>query len=201
MAEYGRNISVRLINSIMLSEREFNTVLGTITYAWGQRDFIGALDKIEAVIGEVTPEMQAHCLLFRGMIKRDKGLPPEAHEDWLTAIPYSRAGSFVRCCLEYEIGKSFEKAVQIDDARVYYQSAIRTCAYGDEFAGNKPLTAFLRLNNGRIPSEDKAIVAAAVKKSWRVLELPGEPDLNNLSNAVTKLAEGFSDKVRQAKEG
>lgn len=185
----------------MLNEIEFNRVIGEIIFAWAHRDFIGALAKIDAVIDEITPEMKAHCLLFSGNIKDDQGLSSEARRDWLAAIPYCRAGSFDRHRLEYEIGRSYEKAALRNDALAFYRSAIQTCATGDEFAGNKALSAFLALNTGWISSEDEATVAAAIEKSWRVLELPGEPDLKNLPNAVTKLAEGFSDKVRQGKEG
>ena len=201
MAAYGRNINVRLGNATMLNEIEFNEVVGKIRVAWAHRDFAGALAEIEAVNGNVTPEMTSHCLLLSGNIKEDQGLSVDARQDWLAAIPHSRGGSFGRHCLEYQIGRSYENAGQRADAQAFYRSAIQTCAYGDEFAGNQSLSAYLTLNDGQILSEDQDDVAAAIVKSWRVLELSGEPDLNDFSGAVIKLVEGLSEKVRKIKEG
>jgi hypothetical protein len=186
--------------TMMLNEFEFNRVVGRIRTAWAHRDFNGALGEIEAVIDEVTPDMKAHCLLLRGSIMNDQGLSTDARLDWIDAIQYSRAGSFTRHCLEYEVGKSFENEDSVDNARIYYRSAIQTCAHGDEFAGNKALSAFLTLNGGSIPVEDNTIVTAAVEKSWRILELPGDPDFTDLADSVIRLAEGFSDKLRRIKE-
>lgn len=185
----------------MMNEIEFNRVVGEIRFTWAHGDFVGAAARIEAVINELTPEMRAHCLLLKGQMMDDQGSASDARRDWLTAIPYSRAGSFGRYCLEYEVGSSYEKSALRLEAIGFYRSAIQTCADGDEFSCNKALSAFLTLNHGQIPSEDEMLVAAAVEKSWRVLELEGHPDLSDLSKAVAALADGFSDKVRRAKEG
>lgn len=72
--------------------------------------------------------------------------------------------------------------------------------YGDEFAGSKQLGAYLALNNGRILEGDKTMIIAAVKKSWRVLELPGEPNIAKLPDAITKLGQGISEKLRRIAE-
>ena len=126
----------------MLSNKEFNKALGNITFVWGQRDLVGALIKLDELIPNVTPEMKAHCLLFKGTILKEQELPSDARQEWLRAIPYSRSGSFVRACLEYEIGESFRNENLVDEARIYYRSAIETCTSGDEFSGNKSLSAF-----------------------------------------------------------
>lgn len=184
----------------MLSDKEFNAALGAITFSWGQGDLAQALVEIDELISNVTPEMKAHCLLFKGTIMKEQGLLKTARHEWRRAIPDSRTGSFVRACLEYEIGVSFENASLVNEARTYYRSAIETCAYGDEFSGNKQLGAYLAINNGQILPGDEAAIIAALKKSWRVLELSGEPDLTDLADSIVKLSEGFSEKVRRIKE-
>ena len=187
------------IKSKILNDKEFNEALGTITNSWGRRDIDSAFAKIDELMPKVTPEMKAQCLLFKGTIRKDQGLT-EARKEWLEALPISRTGSFVRACLEYEIGVSFETENRFAEARNYYRLAIETCAIGDEFSGNKQLEAYLALNRSKILPGDKAIISAALSKSWRVLELPGEPDLTGPVNSIMKLCEGFSEQVRRTKE-
>lgn len=198
-AAYGRSTNA-LLPRIMLDNKEFNEALGEVTTAWGRQDLIGALEQLDELILRVTSEMQAQCLLFKGRIMKDQGLDLDARKEWLQAIPRSRSGSFVRACLEYETGMSFEKENLVEDARKYYQSAIETCAIGDEFSGNKQLGAYLALNDGKIMPGDESIIEAALVKSWRVLELPGEPSSANLPDSITRLCEGFSEMIRRIRE-
>ncbi|MDI1241820.1 MAG: hypothetical protein PSX80_07855 [bacterium] len=176
----------------MLSDKEFNEVLGTALAAWSQGNLGGALVKIDELIPASSPEQEAHCLLLKGSImKDDRRLLIKAREEWLRAIPKSRPGSFIRACIEYEIGGSFEIENLIEQARSYYQLAINTCATGDEFSGQKQLGAYLGINNGSILQSDEAMVRAALKKSWRVLELPGEPDLSNPQRRLLNYVKAF----------
>jgi len=184
----------------MQDQDQFDKVLEEVTIAWGQGNHSEGIALLDDVILRVENTMKGQCLLLRGMIKTDLGFHKDAREGWMAAIPYSSEGSFLRACLEYETGVSFENENCTNEALSYYRSAIETCAYGDEFAGTKQLGAYLALNNGRILEGDKTMIMAAVKKTWRVLELPGEPNIAKLPDAITKLGQGISEKLRRIAE-
>ena len=59
----------------------------------------------------------------------------------------------------------------------------------NQFAGSKALAGYLRIAEGKIEPADEAVVACVVEKSWRVLELPGEPDANDWATSAAKLVE------------
>ncbi|MCC7306234.1 MAG: hypothetical protein IT173_01610 [Acidobacteria bacterium] len=184
----------------MQDQDKFDKVLEEVTFAWGQGNHSEGIALLDDVLLRVKNTMKGQCLLLRGMIKTDLGFHKDARKDWMAAIPYSSEGSFLRACLEYETGVSFENENRTNEALYYYRSAIDTCAYGNEFAGTKQLCAYLALNNGRILEGDEAMIMAAVTKSWRVLELFGEPNIAELPDAITKLGQGSSEKLRRIAE-
>lgn len=181
----------------MISEEEFDEIFAKITLMWNRREFAEALSKLEEVCQHATPEKKAQCLLYSGMIQQDQGLLEGARRAWLEAIPLSDEGTYLRCSLQNNIGKSLESEGRSEDAITWYRAAVQTCANGDEFAANNALNALIELNGGRVSKEDESAVAAALKKSWRVLELPGTPNLSNLPEAVKQLSEGFSNRFNE----
>lgn len=184
----------------MLSENEFNKFVEEIRFDWAQRHFTDALAKIESVMDRLTPQMKARCLLLRGEMKDEQGLPDDAREDWLTAIDYSIEGSYLRYLLEYEIGNSFQRAALLDKALLRYHKALESCANGDFFSGSSAAAAFLALNGGQIPVKYRSMIATVVEKSWAVLELPGNPQLRDLPQAIVSLIAGRDEKIRKIKE-
>lgn len=86
------------------------------------------------------------------------------------------------------MGDACEEAKLQDEALTWYRHALNTCAQGDEFSENVALTAFLRLTGGNIPPADHNLLASVVRKSWRVLELAGSPNQNNLPECIRVLS-------------
>jgi hypothetical protein len=148
------------------------------------------------VLREGSAEIKGQCLLFRGMIKDDQG-ELDAKQDWLNALAYARAGTFLRHNLESNIGKVCETLGLREEAASWYRAALNTCSRGNEFSGHPALTALLKLSGGQISAEDKAMFRSVSEKSWRVLQLLGTPDLNDLVGTVSKLAEGFQKSVEE----
>ena len=181
-----------------MTNAESSNLLQRVTLNWAQQNFDEAFSDIRTVIEEGSLEMQVSALLLSGMINDDLGNIFEARSDWQSAIPLSTEGSFAKYSLQSNIGESYAKEGEFEKAIGWFRNAIETCAGGDEFSGEKALSAFQALNNG-IPEKDARIVALAIEKSWRVLELPGFPDLSNLSGAILGLAQEFENIVKQTK--
>lgn len=184
----------------MMNQDEFDGLMGSITGAWAQRDFESAFSQLEAIVKRGSAEMKANALLFSGMIKESNKQLLDARQDWLEGIPHSPQGSFVRYNLQQNIGRSFENENSFAEAHKWYRAAIQTCANGGEFSGEKALVAYLSLHDGQIKDEDRNIFSVAVEKSWRILELPGRPSLDDLPKAVDKLTEHFETLVRDIVE-
>ena len=184
----------------MLTKETFNKKLEEITFLWNRKDFDGALGVVDDIVLNGDPKMQAQGQFFGGMILKDKGLPENARQFWLDAIPKATNQSYILYLLQYNIGFSFQDEGLTEKAAFWYRSALQTCVTGDEFSGDQALTSLLLLLGGQIPKDDEALVIDAIEKSWRVLELPGMSDLTDIPNAIAKLNEGFSNLLAKTLE-
>ena len=184
----------------MLTQSEFDQALQRITLAWSKGDLTSAFSEIDMVLWEGSADMKGQCLLFRGMIKEDQGELEDAKQDWLNALAYPRAGTFLRYNLESNIGQVCETLGLREEAVRWYWTALSTCSQGDEFSGHRALVALVTLSGGQVPSGDNLLFASVSKKSWRVLQLPGVPDLKDLVGTVLKLAEGFQNLAEKVKQ-
>lgn len=179
----------------MLTEREFARMTEKIRGAWRKGELDTALAGIEKVLEEGTPDMKAESLLDRGRIKQSMGALAAARQDWTEGLRYARPGTYLRFCLEQSVGEGLEREGLLGEALGWYKRALQTCSSGDEFAGRRALTAYLRLKDGNVEPGDDALLASVVVKSWRVLELPGTPGLENLRSATEELTAAFSKRV------
>jgi len=178
----------------MLTDDEFDDIRQKATVAWHRGDIARALAEIEKVLGEGTSDMKGECLLYRGMMRQSGEPLSEARQDWSEALQYAGEGTFLRFQLEQHVGDSLEREGLFQEAFAWYRKALKTCSEGEEFSGHQILSAYLRLN-GRIDPGDEPLIASVAVKSWRVLELPGAPDLSYLRSAIEELAVTVSNRV------
>lgn len=195
----GQLINVRSKKS-MLSRTEFNQALQRLSAARSKGDLTNAFSEIEMILREGNDEMKGESLLYGGEIKAGQGGLVDAKQDWLSGLDYASPGTFLRYCLERNIGRVCETLGLPDEAIVWHRKAATTCYRGAEFSGLQALTALLALNGGQVPPEDNMLFGSVIEKSWRVLQLPGAPDLNDLAGSVSKLAEGFRNLVEETKK-
>jgi tetratricopeptide (TPR) repeat protein len=179
----------------MLTEREFNEVQQRITGAWHRGQLDEAFAEIERVLAGGLPKMKAQCLLYRGMMRQGAGALTDARHDWMQALRYARRATYLRFQLEHHIGEALEQEGQPAEALSHYRKALKTCSDGGEFSGHQTLTAYLRLKGGEIDAGDEALLASVAAKSWRVLELPGAPNLEDLTATVAALSDAFSHRA------
>jgi len=181
----------------MLTRDEFHAAEQRITSAWHKGDYSDAHAEIGKILRHGSAEMKAEALYLSGLIKQDTANLDEAQQDWTKALTYSASGTFLQQNLEYEIGHVLEQKGCPDQALDWYRLALHTCAVGDEFAADSVLAAFLRINGEDISEPDRTVIEVAVRKSWRVLEVPGDPDLTDLPRTITRLSEHLSKSVEQ----
>jgi tetratricopeptide (TPR) repeat protein len=154
--------------------------------------------EIDAVLREGTPEMKGQCLFYRGMIRQSQGSLESAKEDWLDALRFAQEGTFLRYEFEHNIGKACEESGELEEARSWYRTALKTCSTGEGFSGHRTLTAFIWLSDGPITPDDNVLLASAIQKSWRVLELSAEPDLIDLAASISALTTRFDEMIADA---
>ena len=150
---------------------------------------------LDLVLMQGSSEMKGKCLFYQGLISEEKGNTAEARQSWTKALAYAPEGSFLRFQLELNLGNTSEQQARRDEALDWLRKALETCCRGDEFAGIEALTGYLKLNGGRIRAEDESLIACVCVKSWRVLELVGQPESNDWSVTATRLADELERKV------
>jgi hypothetical protein len=176
----------------MMTESEYDDIRRRVVVAWHEGDFDAASAGVEEVLGGGgTAEMKAECLLYRGMMRQGAGASAEARRDWAEALPHADEGTFLRFQLEQSMA----------EALGWCRRALQTCSGGDEFSGRQALVAYLRLGGGVVAPEDETLVASVVVKSWRVLELPGAPNVGDLPSAIRELTEAFATRVEEIVRG
>lgn len=181
----------------MLTTAEFHDALRRMMIGWRQDNSADAVAAVNLVLSQGSLEMKAKFLFYQGTIKEEKGDPEAAWNSWSDGLQYARDGSFVRFQLELMLGNVCERQGRAREALEWFRKALETCCSGDEFAGNKALSGYLRLTNGKPQPEDESIIACVAQKSWRVLELPGAPDANDWTITVARLEEELQNKAEE----
>ena len=185
----------------MLENNRSNKKLQEVIRLWSRKDLMGAAEIIEEILLEGSPKVRAEALLFYGMVNQDQGLSEDARALWVDGLAQAGEGTFLKYLLQYNIGSSYQREGKFKNSLSWYRAAIQTCVSGDEFSCDQTLTSLLSLFEGEIPAKEKPQVTKAVEKSWNVLELPGSPDLTDLSLSIRMLNEGFSKLLADTIEG
>src|SRR5215217_434520 len=180
----------------MLTIQEFHEALRRLMIAW-RDDSDDAVAALDLILSQGDSDMKATCLFYQGSMNEGKGALEVAWQSWSNGLQYAREGSFVRFELELSLGRICEDQAKPEEALQWFKKALQTCCQGDEFAGVKALTGYLRLNDGRIEPGDEALFACVVEKSWRVLELAGGPDAHDWAAASARLAGELQSRAEQ----
>jgi tetratricopeptide (TPR) repeat protein len=193
-------MSNRLLKN-MLGKKDFNKLLGKMTALWHRRDFDNAKEILQRIILHGDVDMQSQALLYRGMIKQDEGLLADARQDWLDAKSLANEGTFTLYLIQHNLGASYQRENLDEDAISWYRLALQTCIEANDFSCDQTLSSFLSVSHGDIPKDDEMRVIAAVETSWRVLGLPGLPNLTSLPFAINSLDEGFKRLLAETENG
>ena len=184
----------------MLTRKKFHEALRRMMVAW-QDNSADAVAALDLILSQGDSDMKATCLFYQGSMNEGKGDLEAAWQSWSNGLQYAREGSFVRFQLELSLGNICEHQGKPEEALEWFKKALQTCCQGDEFAGVKAVTGYLRLNDGKIEPGDEALIACVVEKAWRVLELAGTPDANDWAAAAARVAGELQSRAEQIIDG
>ena len=168
---------------------EFHQLMGMLTKAWHDRRVLDAFSIVDEVLDRGAPKMKVQALLFRGMIKEDEADLPGAMRDWLQLLDFG-VDSFVSHQAQCLLGKANEHLGLSSEATAWYWAALVTCQKCGEFSGVDALRGFWKYRGDEITDEERAVLCAVVAQSWRVHELTGLPNLDDLGLTIASLENG-----------
>lgn len=177
----------------MMTPDEWNAAERGIVRAWTTGAVSQALQEIERVLEQGNDEQRGRALMYRGSIREEASDWHAAKDDFMQAAGLQASGSYVRYTTELSAGHASQKAGDTQEALTWYRAALLTCAQTDEpFSGATATQALLTLAPELSPS-DRELARAVTVKSWRVLSLPGQPNLDDLAGATEILMQRASD--------
>lgn len=164
-----------------------------IVGAWTTGAVADALEQIESVLERGDDEQRARALVYRGSIQEEATNWKAAKDDFVQAAGLFRPGTYARYTAELSVGGALEKAGEKQEALQWYRAALLTCAQADElFSGATATKALLALASELSPS-DRELTRTVTAKSWHVLNLPNEPNLDDLAGTTELLIQRASN--------
>jgi tetratricopeptide (TPR) repeat protein len=177
----------------MISPDEWDEVERRIVRAWSSGAVTDALRQIESVLELGDDEQRARALVYRGSIQEEAANWRAAKDDFVQAAGLFRPGAYARYTAELSVGGTLKRAGEIQEALKWYRAALLTCAQADEpFSGATATKALLALAPELSPS-DRELARTVTAKSWHVLNLPNQPNLDDLAGTTEILMQRASD--------
>lgn len=130
-----------------------------------------------------APE-SAQALALRAHILSGVGRQTEALEAAVAARSLLTPVSYERHTIELLAGVAAEGLGDAKSARRWYVAALATAVESNVFTGAVPLVRLLRLvPQGDLTRDEREVCQRFVVYSWRLLDLEGQPDPNDLASA------------------
>lgn len=168
----------------MISPDEWDDAERRIVRAWSTGAVTDALEQIESVLERGDDEQRARALVYRGSIQEEAANWKAAMDDFVQAAGLFRPGSYARYTTELSVGGVLNRTGELHEAVKWYRAALNTCARADElFSGATATKALLAVAPELSPS-DRELARTVTAKSWRVLNLPNEPNLDDLAGTT-----------------
>lgn len=178
---------------MMMTPDEWDQAERRIVRAWTSGEVPQALAEIESVLERGTDEQRGRALMYRGSIEEESASWQAAKDDFIQAVALLNPGSYARYTAELSVGHASEKAGHAEEAAKWYRAALNTCAQANElFSGATATKALLALAPELSPS-DRELARVVTAKSWQVLNLPNQPNLDDLAATTEILMQRASD--------
>lgn len=172
---------------------EWNAAERGIVHAWATGAAAQALQEIERVLDRGNDEQRGRALMYRGSIHEETSNWQAAKDDFIQAVGLLSVGSYPRYTAESSVGHACERAGQTQEAVKWYRAALFTCAQADEpFSGGTAAKGLLALAP-ELPASDRELARTVAVKSWYVLNLPNQPNLDDLAGTTEILIQCASD--------
>lgn len=172
-------------------------VMRSITSLMKQGDTKTALKEVDFfLLGDIAPEVESDALGMRADLKEQLEDLEGAKNDLLTARALV-GPSYKRYVHELSLGSISQRQQNFEEAVSWFRSALQTCLDGEGISGGTALKRFFAISGRRIPPNDEELCARAIRRSWLVLRLPGQPDLTDFSKDIETIKDGESKPARK----
>ncbi|MCL4845757.1 MAG: hypothetical protein KJ066_04435 [Acidobacteria bacterium] len=172
---------------MMMTLDQWDQAERRIVRAWTSGNVEQALQEIEVVLDRGNDEVRGRALVYRGSIQEEKANLQAAKNDFIQAVGLFSPGSYSRFTAELSVGHACEQTSEKQQAVQWYRAALVTCAQADEpFSGATATKALLALEPCLAPN-DVDLARVVTLKSWQLLGLAGEPDLDDLAGTTEML--------------
>jgi hypothetical protein len=178
---------------MMMTPNEWDAAERDIVRAWTTGAARQAIQEIERVLERGDDEQRGRALMYRGSIHEETSNWQAARDDFIQAVGLLSARSYQRYAAELSVGHACEKAGETQDAVKWYRAALLTCAGADEpFSGGTALKGLLALAP-ELSVSDLELARTVTAKSWHVMNLPNEPNLDDLAGTAEIVMQRASD--------
>jgi len=182
------------MNQLQSSEamwQEWLEVQRRAVRAMARADLAAAIVEVEEYLRrEPGADLRGEALGFRASLREDNGEFAEARQDLLAALSLSQTGSYQRYTLELALGNIEEKLGEHGQAASWYLQALATVAEDPTTSGGSALLRLLQLQGTHgLRPHDRTLADRVAQKSWKLLLLEGEPDLEDLTRTAELLVE------------
>ena len=158
-------------------------------HAYLKRDIGRGIEILtEFLDSEVSSPFRARALGNRAELLLGLGKTEEASQDLLQALKIADGSSYTRFTNEFALGALYEQLGHRELAIEYLLKAVGTALQEGKTSVGGVLVRLLRL----VPmidfsEEEDRLVVDAVRHSWRLLNLEGEPDISDIQGVAETL--------------
>ena len=125
--------------------------------------------------------LKSEAISFRSMIYEEIGDYESAKNDILNALSLIKKENYPKYALEIGMGIIYEKENNKKEALKWYHKSLTTGIKAN-ISGSWGLNVFLKTRGeDNLSNEERSLCEDVIRKSWEILNLPGEPDLTDLA--------------------
>lgn len=141
----------------------------------------------------LKPVFRSLALGLLGGVEEGLNLPLDAKRYYKQARSIVKAG-YYRYTLELSLGRLCKSLAEMEESIAWYRQAIQTSVLVKDTSGGSALSSYLGLRGeAHLTRGERKLCEQAVRRSWEVLGLPGEPEVKNLRSATRKIISGQSN--------
>ena len=158
-----------------------------IVALWATGDRKQALEQIELVLLSDNADFKARALIYRGSISEDEGRLEAARHDFESAVKLLGDSSYIRYTTELSLGRACKLLRDRQASAEWYRAALRTCEDASEsFSGSTAVEGLLAVRPS-LSDAERDLIAKVLVRSWKVLEVPGLPNEDDVPATITVL--------------
>ena len=167
----------------------WDEVMRTVARMMEEHNFAIALQTVDRFLDpDLSVELRCSVLGMRAQLKEDLGDQEGAKADLVDAISLG-AADVARYVNESSLAELFRREGNRPDSIKWYRVALSTAMRGG-FPGGGALWKFITLQSEKaLSEEDRALCIDVAECSWKLLDLPGKPNLDNLKASACTIIE------------